>query len=168
MEYCYLCGESVEARGEYFLCGGCGQKIYQNPKPCVDLAIFNSQGQVLLAKRANDPAKGKYDLPGGFVDLSDRSLEEAMAREIQEEMDVSPGDIRDVRYAMSYTGNYPWGKDVYKNLIAVFVGYCDKEYIDARDDVEELRWFSPAQIKPDMLSSSMLNEVIKKLVEYNK
>lgn len=44
--------------------------------------------QVLLAKRAREPGKGTWTLPGGMVELGE-SLEEALAREIMEELSLS-------------------------------------------------------------------------------
>lgn len=49
----------------------------------------------MVARRANEPAKGTLDLPGGFVDL-DEDGETAMCREIAEEtgLAVTPADLR--------------------------------------------------------------------------
>jgi len=44
--------------------------------------------QVLLAKRAREPGKGTWTLPGGMVELGE-SLEEALKREIMEELSLS-------------------------------------------------------------------------------
>lgn len=48
-------------------------------------AVIERDGKVLLAKRANGPHAGKWDLPGGFVEL-DETAEEAVAREVLEEV----------------------------------------------------------------------------------
>jgi ADP-ribose pyrophosphatase YjhB (NUDIX family) len=48
------------------------------------------EDQVLLAKRGQEPGKGIWTLPGGMVELGE-SLEEALKREIQEELSM---DIR--------------------------------------------------------------------------
>lgn len=53
----------------------------------VDLSIFtiiDNELNVLLIKRGNHPAKGKWALPGGFVDVTE-SLDQAASRELQEE-----------------------------------------------------------------------------------
>lgn len=53
----------------------------------VDLSIFtilDDELNVLLIKRGNHPDKGKWALPGGFVDVNE-SLDQAAARELQEE-----------------------------------------------------------------------------------
>jgi colanic acid biosynthesis protein WcaH len=48
------------------------EELYQQivrvmPIPCVDLMVVNDQGEVLLAKRKNEPAKDEWWFPGGRV-----------------------------------------------------------------------------------------------------
>ncbi len=66
---------------------------YDHPHPAVttDIAIFtvrDEQLQLLLIKRRGEPFKGKWALPGGFVQI-DEDLEEAAKRELREETGVS-------------------------------------------------------------------------------
>lgn len=60
----------------------------------VDLAIFtirNSKLCVLLIERGAHPEKGKWALPGGFVN-TDESLDAAAARELKEETQLTIAD----------------------------------------------------------------------------
>ena len=60
---------------------------YPRAANSVDIVLIRkvpSGHQILLIKRANDPFKGKYALPGGFVDINE-DLESAAARELSEE-----------------------------------------------------------------------------------
>lgn len=54
------------------------------PALTVDCAIFDAQGRVLLIRRKNEPFKGGYALPGGFVDVGE-TVEAACRREVLEE-----------------------------------------------------------------------------------
>ncbi len=61
------------------------QQIVQvMPIPCVDLVVVNDYGQILLAKRANEPAVGKWWFPGGRVHYLETRVD-AAARKLQEE-----------------------------------------------------------------------------------
>jgi ADP-ribose pyrophosphatase len=62
---------------------------YKYPRPCVttDSIVFrkiDGDWNVLLIQRRNEPFKGCWALPGGFVEMEE-TLENAAARELQEE-----------------------------------------------------------------------------------
>ena len=64
---------------------------YPHPSVTVDLVIFtiaNNDLQVLLIRRAGEPFKNRWALPGGFIEI-DESLEKAAARELKEEAGVT-------------------------------------------------------------------------------
>ena len=68
---------------------------YPHPAVTVDVAVFtrkNNKLKLLLIQRAQDPHKGKWALPGGFVDI-DEDLETAARRELNEETGISVDDI---------------------------------------------------------------------------
>ena len=56
---------------------------YRSPKLTVDGAILK-ESKILLIKRKNEPYKGKWALPGGFVEYGEK-VEDAVVREIYEE-----------------------------------------------------------------------------------
>ena len=58
------------------------------PLPAVSGVIFDDRDRILLIRRANPPAKGKWSLPGGVVKLGEE-LAEALKREIREECDLT-------------------------------------------------------------------------------
>ena len=63
------------------------------PLATVDMAIFtvrDGQLKILLTKRAQHPEKGKWALPGGFIDLAkDQTLDGAAARKLAEKTSVT-------------------------------------------------------------------------------
>lgn len=65
------------------------------PIPTVDLLFLNSQNQLLLAKRTNEPLKWVYYLPGGRVFKWERSIDTAQ-RKAQEELwiNIDTGKLR--------------------------------------------------------------------------
>ena len=75
-------------------CANCGFTFYQNPRASTAAFILNDKGELLVATRGKEPAKGTLDLPGGFVD-NDENAEEGMVREIKEEtgLDIDPDTV---------------------------------------------------------------------------
>jgi 8-oxo-dGTP diphosphatase len=68
------------------------------PRPIIGVgAVILDGDRVLVIKRAHEPLKGQWSLPGGGVELGE-TLERAVAREVQEEtgLDVEVGPIVDV------------------------------------------------------------------------
>lgn len=62
--------------------------IESSPLVSIDLIVRNSEGQVLLGKRTNRPAKGYWFVPGGRI-LKDESFERAFKRLIKVELDLT-------------------------------------------------------------------------------
>jgi 8-oxo-dGTP diphosphatase len=63
-------------------------RFYNNPKANVT-AILRKGDQVLMVRRSNEPGKGKYDFPGGFINFGE-APEAALVREMQEELSITP------------------------------------------------------------------------------
>jgi len=114
---------------------------YAQPSVTVDLVIFTIKDntlQVLLIKRDVEPFKGKWALPGGFVQMHE-SLEDAAKRELQEETGV-----KDVYLEQLYTFGEP-KRDPRGRVITVsYIALINSEDISlkADTDVSETQWFS--------------------------
>lgn len=67
---------------------------YPTPLLSVDSVLFTYHEQslkVLLVRRANHPERGKWGLPGGFIDLAaDQNLEDTVRRKLREKTGVVP------------------------------------------------------------------------------
>jgi len=59
--------------------------IASTPLVSIDLIVRNKDGEVLLGKRKNRPAKGYWFVPGGRI-LKDETFDSAMSRLINEEL----------------------------------------------------------------------------------
>ena len=122
---------------------------YTFPRPAVtvDIIIFrlsDNDPQVLLIKRGNDPYKGHWALPGGFVD-KDEPLETAAARELKEETGLS-----DILLTQMHTFGNP-GRDPRGHTVSVvYVGYLtDESTARAGDDAAAAEWFKTDEL-PDL------------------
>ena len=60
--------------------------MYKNPSPTVDVAVTDGR-RILLIKRGREPFKGRWVLPGGFVEYGE-TVEEAGVREVLEETGI--------------------------------------------------------------------------------
>ncbi len=105
----------------------------------VDAVVFDISGgppKVLLIKRGNEPFKGQWAFPGGFVGM-DEELEDAAARELAEET-----GLRGVKLQQFYTfgkcGRDPRGR----NITIAFIGITKDNKIKSGDDAAEAQWFS--------------------------
>jgi 8-oxo-dGTP diphosphatase len=63
------------------------------PALTTDCVVFDKTGRVLLVRRKNAPFRGRYALPGGFVEV-DETVEDACRRELREETGVEAGALR--------------------------------------------------------------------------
>jgi 8-oxo-dGTP diphosphatase len=68
------------------------------PKPrtpllAADCVVFDAKGRVLLIRRKHAPFKGRYALPGGFVEVGE-TVEDACRRELAEETGLRAGRLR--------------------------------------------------------------------------
>lgn len=65
-----------------------GHKYYNNPHAACSVIFVNDNHELLFAKRADDPFKGKYDFPGGFLEDNETPYQAAV-REVREELGIT-------------------------------------------------------------------------------
>ena len=115
---------------------------YKYPRPAltVDAVVFkksDKETSVLLIERKNPPYKGKWALPGGFVDM-DETVESAVARELLEETGITGVNLEQM-HAFSAVERDPRGRTV----SVVFWGVItNNETTRAGDDAAQAKWFS--------------------------
>jgi NAD+ diphosphatase len=170
-KYCPRCGSNIfktRDKGRSFNCEDCCFNYYTNNSAAVACLIFNSEGKLLLTRRAFEPAKGMLDLPGGFVEPMENA-EEAVRREIEEELGVK---VTKAEYMTSFPNEYVFSDfSVFTLDMAFICSIDDQSEIVPGDDVSSIEFCFPEDIKTDELFSvSMVNIInyYKNKYLYNK
>jgi ADP-ribose pyrophosphatase YjhB (NUDIX family) len=137
--------------------------IFCNASPAVSLALFNAQGEVLLLERAIDPGKGLLDLPGGFCDGAE-PLEQAVARELEEEVGMRTQHYTTPEWVLSHIDAYDYGNEALPVLSVAFKAYltADVEPVPA-DDAASARFVSLADINMDAVYFPSIRAVLERL-----
>ena len=116
---------------------------YEYPRPsvtvdCVVFGLDEEDLKVLLIQRGQEPFKGRWALPGGFVRMEE-SLEDAARRELAEEAGVRPGLLEQL-YTFGEPGRDPRGRVITVAYFAL-VKLTDHK-VQAATDASQAAWFS--------------------------
>jgi ADP-ribose pyrophosphatase YjhB (NUDIX family) len=130
-QFCPRCGGDLVPADEGRVCERCPEHYYANSIPGVQ-GILERDGQVLLARRKNEPRRGHWDLPGGFLHETEAAAD-GLRREFREEtgLEVEPVELLRIDiepYAGRHVFSVTW----------IVRGTGDPV---PADDVDELRWF---------------------------
>ncbi|NDG52717.1 MAG: NUDIX domain-containing protein [Flavobacteriia bacterium] len=117
-------------------------KIMQTiPVVCVDAIITNSKGQYLLVKRANEPLKGKFWMPGGRLHKGESS-EQGILRKVKEELGVDATIIKCLGHIEEYFDKVEQIKNCTFHAISiVYLLEVNSEDIKLDSQSEEWKWF---------------------------
>ena len=156
-QYCPSCGHQsfLPINEKASKCETCGFVYYFNPSAAVACLLRNPQNELLLVRRAFDPAKGTLDLPGGFVDLNE-SLEDAVVREIKEETSL---DIIQCNYLFSLPNIYLYSGFEVHTLDAFYECLVDSfDSAIALDDAAEIVITHIQDLNPELFGLSSVKE----------
>jgi len=166
-KYCPKCGKLfIHEKINLFKCNSCHHKLYINPVPCNAVIIKNSIGEFLFVKRKYEPAKDKWDLAGGFVDLGD-NLEDSVIRELKEELGLNVLK-KDISYFKSFAGRYLFSDINYYTLGMVFIAkVSDKALAEMTpmDDVKSYKFFKPEDIEWENIGFEVIKKAMKEYLE---
>lgn len=139
---CPRCGTTLDHGERSVSCPSCGLEEYANAAPTASALVRDGAGRILLARRAGDPGKGLWDLPGGFMDEGEEPLE-TLRRELREEtgLEIEVGD---------FLGGIPdtYGDDGIHTVNLYWAATVAGGEARPADDVAELAWFPPDELPP--------------------
>ena len=146
--YCPKCGsEHFEIHNEKSKqCKDCGFVYYFNSSAATVALILNGRNELLVCRRAKEPAKGTLDLPGGFIDMAETG-EEGVAREVLEETGLK---VKKAVYQFSLPNIYVYSGFPVHTLDMFFLCTVeDMSHFSAMDDVADSFFLPLSEIHPE-------------------
>lgn len=143
-------------------CPDCGFTYYANPSAATAAFILRDDC-LLVARRANNPARGTLDLPGGFVDM-DETAEDGMRREILEETGL---EVQGLQYLFSLPNLYDYSGMTIHTLDMFFLADIAPDAVPcAADDAAELAWLPLSGVHPEDFGLFSIRRAISHFITY--
>lgn len=139
---------------------------YQYPRPALtlDAVVFSKEKEkveVLLIQRGNEPWKGSWAIPGGFLEMEE-TCEQGALRELEEETGLKLSSLKQFYVFDSVH------RDPRERIITVaHYGVIDKTKYTAKgsDDASDAKWFDIKQL-PKLAADH--DQIIAKAIETAK
>lgn len=138
--FCPACGKELTPTGDHLQCPACDARYWANSIPGAQ-GILERDGRVLLARRAHEPRRGYWDLPGGFLNETE-SPADGLRREFLEETGLRVEPVELMRIDVE-----PYG---HRHVFSVTYTVRGEGEPVAADDVAELRWFARDELPEEM------------------
>ncbi len=123
--------------------------IFANPVPSAGLFLVNENDELLIAIRDIDPGKGRYNVPGGFLDVGE-TIEQGLAREVREELGLPAESYTPPQFLCSGTDEYEFDNEARIVLGSLFWARLDSQYTPSAQEETAAILFVPLQdVDPD-------------------
>ena len=132
-KFCGQCGAEMErVNWEMAMqCHRCKHRTYPRVSPCIIVAIHNKE-KLLLAKGVRHKEANMYSTLAGFVE-SGESLEEAVHREVFEEVGVK---VKNLRYFNSQPWPFP-----HSLMVGFIAEYDGGDIVCQENEIDDAQWF---------------------------
>ena len=121
-------------------------RVYpERPIVGVGAVVLDDDGRVLLVKRANEPLKGEWSLPGGAVDVGE-TLENGIRREVREEtgIEIEVGPIVDVLDRIRHDAG---GRVQFHYVLIDFLCRSRGGVLQSATDAEQAAWVACSELR---------------------
>ncbi len=142
--YCLRCGTPLTLQ-EVFgkvrpFCPACGWVHFADPKVAVAILITQNN-QVLMGRRVNDPGRGRWTLPAGFIDAGE-DPREAARRECLEEtgLEIEIEGLLDVLFGQEHERG--------AHILIVYQAHILGGELRPSDDVDAVEFFDLDHLPP--------------------
>lgn len=162
--YCPKCGsprfEVHNAKSKK--CADCGFVYYFNPSSATVALIMNERGELLVCRRAKEPARGTLDLPGGFIDMNETG-EEGVAREVREETGL---EVTCTEYLFSLPNLYLYSGFLVHTLDMFYrCTVADTAHYRAMDDAADLFFLPLDAVRPEEFGLGSIREGLRRFLK---
>ena len=164
-KYCPVCGSKHFEVNNFKSkkCLDCGFTYYANPCSATAAFIVNDRDELLVVRRAKEPAKGTLDLPGGFVDMYE-TAEEGMRREIKEETGL---DVDKIEYLFSSPNIYMYSGLGVHTIDMDYLAHVPNDcVVKAADDAAECLWIPLADIHPEEFGLLSIRHAVERFIAH--
>jgi 8-oxo-dGTP diphosphatase len=141
--WCPRCRTELQGDLSRLECPSCGFVNYASSKPTAGALVEDADGRVLLARRAHEPFKGRWDIPGGFLEEGEAPLD-GIRRELREETGL---DVEPLEFVGAWMDRYGGDSTAEATLNMYWTARSLGGDPRPADDVDELHWF-PAEELP--------------------
>lgn len=167
--HCTFCGSNKLAKNwsGHLQCNFCWKTNFINPACASWCFLIDNQGNIGVTKRAHEPRKGKYDEAWWFIDTTDESCEDALIRELQEELCIEV-DRTQLNYLTSHVMSYQFQWRETPVMCMIYYAYItdeQKNMITARDDVESFHRFDKKNFDPQSMCTPFQWDLIIQLLD---
>ena len=130
----------------------------ERPLAGVGAVILDGE-KVLLVRRAREPLRGEWSVPGGLVEVGEK-LEEALQREIQEEtgLTVRVGPVVEV---LDRILRDEQGRVRFHYVLVDYLCRVDGGRLEAASDVSETRWVERSRLSEYALQPETVRVIEK-------
>lgn len=144
VNYCPRCGALLVMVEKFShmrpVCPRCGWIYFADPKVAAAVRV-EKNGKILLVRRINEPQRGLWSVPAGFIDAGEDPAR-AAERECLEEtgLQIQVTRLLDVIYGLEH----PRGA----HIVIAYAGEVVSGKLLAGDDADRAAFFSPDEIPP--------------------
>jgi len=149
--FCGACGERMtHVPGERAMkCPACGHGAYPRISPAM-MVLVKRGPAILLARNVAAPP-GRMSALAGFLEAGE-SIEEAIHREVQEEVGLQ---VKDLRYFGSQSWPFP-----HSLMVAFTAEYAGGDITLHDEEIVEARWFGPGDALPQLSPSQSISRAL--------
>jgi ADP-ribose pyrophosphatase YjhB (NUDIX family) len=163
-KYCPSCASpEIKFRENKFFCPACGFTYYHNTAAATG-CVISTGGFIMFLVRGKEPAVGKLDLPGGFVNPGEGALD-GLRRELREEIGWEPGPGGEFVLFASFPNIYPYKNIVYNTCDLFFTLSApelrEEDLSLEKKEIAGLRFLRPAEVDFGELAFESTRRAIK-------